>query len=795
MNKNMTSFWKFIQEHSIEIPVVQRDYAQGRIGKEYLRKNFLSKIQETLDSSDSEKKLVLDFVYGPVEGEKSQPLDGQQRLTTLWLLHWYIALRTGELKNVCEILKKFTYETRISSREFCQSLCKAENFENFNFKDEKIVVFIKSRTWFYSSWEQDPTIQSMLNMLGGTSLADKQGENIMDGIEELLKDKEDKMKEYWNKLVNKDAIVFRYLSFQNLDLSDDLYIKMNARGKQLTAFENFKADLIGYIQRKAEESGEKWKEVLNGENGLPHLLDVEWTNIFWEYRSNKNNPGKETKIDEIYFAFLNRYFFNRAIVDKILEGKKETKQWKLYGKESDDSALSYDNFDVYSKILTRPGIFKDLKEMFENLPENFNETIKDCLPKWFNKNKFNFIPVYEEADRISTLTQAQRIVFFGVCRYLEQSKFNEDRFRKWMRVVCNLVGNTKIDMAAHMKLIDELSEHIENIYEFLASNPELKSKASPGQLKEEIAKAKQMLSPATTSMLPEKPENWDDKHQWNWETAIVEAENHAFFHGAIRFLFQNNESEIDWADFCLKWENVQKFFKKDHSPQESAMNHGFNNAILLKSLISNFSEKDFETILWWNHRTFNNKPESWMYYLLNTNICSPVHQLLINGGKINCRTQTEECVSNYLYLLSNTGLLDFVIEEIPNSWIRRYHGHDAIYPSATGVFLNAKKRNKFLLETAGVLIDDRCKIENTELLYGTHINFKYKGKDFQWYADNDFVYLMEDGWAKLKDGKKTEETEKYYCFDTEDLSNDKIRDGLESLIKKVSRYCQKYRTP
>lgn len=32
-----------------------------------------------------------------------------------------------------------------------------------------------------------------------------------------------------------------------LPLSDDLYIKMNARGKRLTDFENFKADLIGWM--------------------------------------------------------------------------------------------------------------------------------------------------------------------------------------------------------------------------------------------------------------------------------------------------------------------------------------------------------------------------------------------------------------------------------------------------------------------------------------------------------------------------------------------------------------------
>ena len=93
MTGNKITFWSFIQKNKIEIPIIQRDYAQGRLGKEYLRQGFLTNLKEALDEEDDEKELKLDFVYGSVENGKLQPLDGQQRLTTLWLLHWYIALR------------------------------------------------------------------------------------------------------------------------------------------------------------------------------------------------------------------------------------------------------------------------------------------------------------------------------------------------------------------------------------------------------------------------------------------------------------------------------------------------------------------------------------------------------------------------------------------------------------------------------------------------------------------------------------------------------------------------------
>ena len=74
-----TSFWKFIQENEIEIPIIQRDYAQGRLGKESLRKNFLNDLKKALDNEKpyKDKAMKMDFVYGSVENKKMNPLDGQ----------------------------------------------------------------------------------------------------------------------------------------------------------------------------------------------------------------------------------------------------------------------------------------------------------------------------------------------------------------------------------------------------------------------------------------------------------------------------------------------------------------------------------------------------------------------------------------------------------------------------------------------------------------------------------------------------------------------------------------------
>ena len=79
----------------IAIPILQRDYAQGRKGEGELRKNFLAQLRGFLLSAKSFNDL--DFVYGNIENDPERfiPLDGQQRLTTLFLMHYYLSIHDG----------------------------------------------------------------------------------------------------------------------------------------------------------------------------------------------------------------------------------------------------------------------------------------------------------------------------------------------------------------------------------------------------------------------------------------------------------------------------------------------------------------------------------------------------------------------------------------------------------------------------------------------------------------------------------------------------------------------------
>ena len=91
------TFWKLISKYKIEIPIIQRDYAQGRKNVIKIAGKFLDDIKHAIAK---DRPLNLDFIYGKITKNESSetfiPLDGQQRLTTLFLLHWYLALKENK---------------------------------------------------------------------------------------------------------------------------------------------------------------------------------------------------------------------------------------------------------------------------------------------------------------------------------------------------------------------------------------------------------------------------------------------------------------------------------------------------------------------------------------------------------------------------------------------------------------------------------------------------------------------------------------------------------------------------
>ena len=857
------SFYQFLNEQIIEIPILQRDYAQGRKGKEALRRTFLTSLKKALDdaiaSHSGYKPLQLDFVYGSTLSDNEsdtnvtlQPLDGQQRLTTLWLLHWYIALRAGKLEEASTTLARFSYETRISSRVFCQKMCISKNFEPFlvelnqfetslsktestpvayneiendvendkgilkEMKKPRVADFIEVKTWFYTKWKQDPTIQSMLRMLSGDrEEADDQKKRrknkndlhieIDDSIEKIFAlTPQGDFAKYWELLISDNSpIVFYHLPLKKFGLSDDLYVKMNARGKALTPFENFKADLVGYIRKQCvhEEEIEKctyadehpsitqpWKKIADPRNGVAILLDTTWANMFWKHRSNNN------QIDEAILTFMNRFFWNELFLTGVSLEKNVS-----YIHLNKDNGAVFDDFTpyLYDNGEIPVNFFEDLTTVLNRFGK-FNGTIE--VP---NQKAFNYRPIYIDKEKdgktiqvVEGITQLGRILFFAVTKYFKEGDYDKVAFDRWIRVVGNLISGIDEDGSQQIRSIEQVRSAIDkistlnshNIYEDLAERDltEEYSKPLDIRFKEEIEKAHQILNDDRSGLRSyPQPEKFT-----TWEEAFKKYETFSFFNGSIRFLYQGeNVKDLLWDKFDFKAKNAEAFFSKDNGYYlrlTSKDSLEKSNSYLLKLLYSYTDAKGFWGAMWWRYHVYSNNDSSWLHLLNHPDMAYAVHHLLIEDKLRQYeRPTSNEFVAKTLYMLSQTRLLDYVANHMPNPWIRDYHNHKAIYPSSTGIFLNANFRDDFLQNTEEISLAQHCKVEDTGLLFGSNINFKYNEYyHFRWYS-NDHIYLTYDIESDciIRNRNGQNDMEKYFMFNAKDIKGkQQIKENLELLI-------------
>ena len=89
LNKDMK-----VKVSQIIIPKIQRPYAQGRLDGvcTYIRNTLLN---EMFENFKTDEIFDFNFIYGIVRPSNDEYvvelLDGQQRMTTLFLVYWYIA--------------------------------------------------------------------------------------------------------------------------------------------------------------------------------------------------------------------------------------------------------------------------------------------------------------------------------------------------------------------------------------------------------------------------------------------------------------------------------------------------------------------------------------------------------------------------------------------------------------------------------------------------------------------------------------------------------------------------------
>lgn len=564
-------FFKLISEQKIEIPIIQRDYAQGRKDKREIRINFLNALFESISYN---KPIKLDFIYGSNVNNSFQPLDGQQRLTTLFLLHWYAAIQSNSLdENTQKLLSKFSYETRITSRDFCLAL--VQNPISITSKDESISSKVIDSNWFFLSWKNDPTIDSMLRTIDDIH-------SIFFEVESL-----------WEKLASsKNLISFYYVELENIGLTDDLYIKMNARGKLLTSFENFKASFQKYITDAKWEIGKQFTDC------FPFKIDTQWTDFFWQH-FRKNNS-----IDDSFMRFIATIAMIRIAIEGT-SGKEEEKIQSIRKLQDEPNIIRPEQFSI-----TAFNSLIESFEIFENaLKRNINLTLPFPLWRHSHKNSILSEIVFEDnsfSPNINSASYTQKVLFFAQTEYLRNiSKFNQALYQDWMRVIRNIVSRGALDKDGNrpdvirspetfngvINLINELSEGCKDIYKYLSELDSLKSQFAKDQIEEEKNKAKLIIT---------KP---------HLKQLIFDAEDNSLLNGKIEFIF-----------YCMNYNNdVNSFDEKLFNDLINVFKKYFNT-----ETISNDLRRAFLTI------SVNNKYEFYNYWWSYWNIIGAVKRRLFD---------------------------------------------------------------------------------------------------------------------------------------------------------------------
>ena len=543
MGEKLTFNGLFDRVEFVEIPIIQRDYAQGRKDEYEVRNTFLDALYLALttDRTNTNQSLDLDFIYGNIDYGIFSVLDGQQRLTTLFLLHWFLAVknhRTAEFRERFTINNKsrFTYKTRPSSTEFFDALTADDNFENKLTQPEpeglntySVSELISDSNWFYLSWKQDPTVQACLHMI--------------DAIQKKFSVYEGDL---YQRLINTETpyITFQFLRLESFGLSDELYIKMNARGKPLTSFENFKAKLEqiiesytdGWPDYKLDITGFNDNRV-DGYKYFIHKIDTHWADLFWPYRNlfSQDNTYDDELMNFIRLIILYQYLLDNKDSSKAPEKDDLS---VLMGTGSKLSPTTISEYEILS-CLNQKFIIR-LIRIFDLIEDqDSTQKIKTYLP---NQKYYTEEETFKKV-LLNETSYVDKLRFFAFYSYLSKhdSSLDQSELRNWTRVIYNLTENTIVDgsddfyRALHS--IEALSELDEPVLDTLVKNTHITGFLGEQVLEERI-KAHLLL----------KSEDW--------QSAIYTAENHPFFKGQIGFLlnfsgilaFYREHKDCNWNE-------------------------------------------------------------------------------------------------------------------------------------------------------------------------------------------------------------------------------------------------------
>lgn len=585
------NLFTLLSRYRVVIPGIQRHYVQGANNPkaESVRKQFIKEIFAAIKEKQNE--FSLHFIYGSINtnGEDSfVPVDGQQRLTTLWLIARYAAEKAepSDRKDLLSLLSRFTYEDRINAKRFCQALtCEDSRWDITQDPNPNILC----QDWFVDYWKEDETVASMIRML---STIYEEWNKHQDSItaEDIL-----------------EAIASKIRFKLKIDaFGDDIYMKMNARGLQLTQWENFKGK---FSEDLREDKKEWWVKEME-----------ELSNRFFTCSDEQHELP-----DNAFFALYARIMAYEARKQPGVDCGNSIKQLAAYTH----------NHNTWSQIELPFVPYSDFSGITNN--ESIASTVADTCVKMIKTvlaSAQNIVPYFGDSKLFDTFFHPQNgnELDFTLCCYEYFKKFvNEDvnttHFLKALRLMWNILENVDKQYEKKTDNRIELVKKFIDLGDQTLYSPQIKEiekeiEKAPEQAKEEAEKAKQMHC-NDKSM----PNDWNEEtlKPWsNWNDAIEKAEECAFFHGSIRFLYEKNSNgKTTWENFATKLSNCMDLFVSEGLSEDKKVKA---NQVLISHC------EDWKKLI--RKPVFDAKNESWKQVLTDSSLSECVNGLLLSPNEI-----------------------------------------------------------------------------------------------------------------------------------------------------------------